>query len=323
MTDLKSRIKHFHISFFSIILGLTGFTIALEKVLDLIKFEQFDSSIIVTVSLFFTLSVFIIISILYLAKIVMFPDEVKKEFADPIKINFFPAFSISLLLLSVAFLSFNIAASYYLWIAGTVLHGIFTLKVISTWMHGKQFEIKHLNPAWFIPAVGNIIVPIAGIQHANIEILWAFFAIGLIFWLILLVVFFNRIIFYNPLPQKLLPTLFILIAPPAVGSIAITKLSGELTDLSRILYYFAVFILALLLFQIKLFSKIKFYLSWWAYTFPISTMAIASVLMFHNTNLDVFKYFSYGLLAALVLILSVLFVETIKAVIKKDLCIAE
>jgi tellurite resistance protein len=118
-----------------------------------------------------------------------------------------------------------------------------------------------MNPAWFIPAVGNILVPIVGIIHAPAEISWFFYSIGFFFWIILLIIFFNRIIFHSPLPEKLLPTLFILIAPPAVGFVSLVKLTGEVGDFSKILYYFGLFLTLLLMFQFNIFKKIKFYLS--------------------------------------------------------------
>jgi tellurite resistance protein len=45
-------------------------------------------------------------------------------------------------------------------------------------------------------------------------------------WLVLFTIIMNRIIFHNPLPQKLLPTLIILIAPPAVAMLSLASLHG-------------------------------------------------------------------------------------------------
>lgn len=237
--------------------------------------------------------IFVTISILYVIKLIQFRDDVKKEFNHPIKLSFFPTFSISLLLLSIAFLSVNMPISKYLWIFGAIIHFIFTIKIISIWIQHTKFEIKHMNPAWFIPAVGNILVPVAGVSHFSPEISWFFFSVGLFFWIALLIIFFNRIIFHNPLPDKLLPTFFILIAPPAIGFISLVKLMGEVNEFSKILYYFGLFIVFLLFTQVNLFRKIKFYLSWWAYSFPIAAITIASILMFHETNIEFFKYLSW------------------------------
>lgn len=65
--------------------------------------------------------------------------------------------------------------------------------------------------------VGSIIIPIAGVKHGFVELSWFFFSVGLIFWLILLVIVLYRMFFHAPIAEKLMPTLFILFAPPAIG----------------------------------------------------------------------------------------------------------
>jgi len=317
--EKKCRIKHFPVSFFSMILGMAGFTIAFQKSEQILKFPIHLSRF----SLLITLTLFIVLSILYLIKIVRFRDDVKEEFNHPVKLSFFPTFSISLLLLSIAFLSVNMVFSRYLWIFGAIIHFIFTIKILSIWIQHTKFDIKHMNPAWFIPAVGNILVPIAGVSHFSQPVSWFFYSIGLFFWVILLVIFFNRIIFHTPLSEKLLPTLFILIAPPAVGFISYVKLTGEVNEFAKILYYFGLFLFCLLLAQIKMFKKIKYYLSWWAYSFPIAAITIASILMFHETGIDVFKYLSLLLFGMLNLIIVILLVKTGVAISKKEICIEE
>ena len=143
------------------------------------------------------------------------------------------------------------------------------------------------------------------------------------FWIILLVIFFNRIIFHHPLPEKLVPTLFILIAPPAVGFIAYVKLVGEVDAFARILFYFALFLTFLLFSQVKSFAKIKFYFSWWAYSFPISAITIATTLMYHQTELVLFKYLAFIFLGILSLVVLFLLIRTLKAMKMKEICVEE
>ncbi len=315
----ECRIKYFPISFFSMILGLAGFTIAFQKAEQVLKIPLHLSSILLIITLFS----FCLISIIYFIKLIKFTDDVKKEFNNPIKLSFFPTFSISLLLLSIAFLSVNPVISKFFWIFGTVIHFIFTLQILSIWIQHTKFEIKHMNPAWFIPAAGNILIPIAGVSHFLHEISWFFFSIGLFFWIILLIIFFNRIIFHTPLPEKLLPTLFILIAPPALGFISFVKLTGEVNAFSKILYFFGLFLVFLLFAQVKMFKKIKFYLSWWAYSFPLAAITIASILMFHETSITSFKYISFILFGILNFIIILLIIKTSIAISKREICIEE
>jgi tellurite resistance protein len=314
------RIKNFPISFFSIVMGLAGFAISLEKAADIFGFSK-------TIPLFFTyssLAIFLVLLLFYFLKTLFSFDAVKNEFNHPIKINFFPTFSISLLLLSVAFISANAELSKFFWYAGTFFHFALTLRIIGVWMHQNKFKITHMNPSWFIPAVGNMLVPVAGTVYFAKELSWFFLSFGLFFWIILLVIFFYRIFFHEPLPEKLSPTLFILIAPPAVGFISYFKLTGEINDFSKILYYFAVFITLLLLSQFRVFSAIrKFYLSWWAYSFPLSAISIASALMYYETKINFYKYFHLALLFLLAVLIFWLIAKTILSVTEKEICVED
>ena len=321
ITDRKEvcRIKYFPISFFSVILGLAGFTIAFQKTERILDFPLRLSPYILGLSLV----TFGIISAIYLVKIIAFGEEVAREFNSPIKLSFFPTFSISLLLMSIAFLPINMAVSKYLWIFGAIIHFIFTIKIISIWIQHTKFQIAHMNPAWFIPAVGNILVPVAGVNHLSSEISWFFFSIGLIFWIILLVIFFNRVIFHDPIPEKLLPTMFILIAPPAVGFISSVKLLGEVSDFGRVLYYFALFMAILLFSQVNALKRSRFYLSWWAYSFPIAALTIASMLFYQETNYPFLKILSYSFFALLSYVIFLLLAKTIGAIANKEICVEE
>ena len=314
-----NRIRYLPISFYSIILGLVGFTIAFQKAEQMLGMPFVISPYI----LISALASFAVITILYLTKTIVFPGDVLREFRHPTKLNFFSAFSISLLLFSVAFLSVNVSVAKYLWIVGVILHFLFTIGVFSFWIQHDKLEIIHMNPAWFIPVVGNILVPVAGVTFFSSEISWFFFSIGLGMWISLFAILINRLIFHRPIHEKLLPTLFILIAPPAVGFISYVKLTDSINDFAKIMFYFALFMLVMLVSQVKYLHTSKFYLSWWAYSFPVSAITIATSLMFHKTDEIFFKGLSYILLFVLCLIVIGLVVNTIKAIRDKQICVRD
>lgn len=315
------RIKNFPISFYSMVLGLAGITIAFQKA------EEF-LGVSVRVSygfLYLALAVFAVITIVYGLKMVLFRGEVAAEWRHPVRLNFLPAFSISLLLFSIAFLDLNLTASRTFWIIGAVLQFLFTIKVLSYWIQSEHLEVTHMNPAWFIPVVGNILVPVAGVTVFSFsrEISWFFFSIGAIFWIVLFSILIYRIIFHKPIQSKLLPTFFIMIAPPAVGFISYFKLAGELNDFGRILYFFALFLLFLLVSQLKYLHKSEFYLSWWAYSFPIAALTIASTVMFHLTDGLFYRVAAYVLLALLIGIILFLLGKTGVSVWNRRICVEE
>ncbi|MEA3449950.1 MAG: SLAC1 anion channel family protein [Patescibacteria group bacterium] len=314
-----SRLKDFSISFFAIVLGLIGLTLALQKAENIFSF----SFSVFSYFLYFTLIIFLSILTIYGLKIVKYPSEVKKEFFHPIKINFFPIIAKIFLILSIIFLDINMVFSRNFWFLGTALQFIFSIVILSIWIRHSKFEAKHLSPAWFIPIVGNIIMPIAGTAHGFVELSWFFFSIGLVMWLTLFIIVFNRIIFHDPIPDKLIPTFFILFAPPAIAFIAYIKLTGSLDSFARILYYIALFLLILILTQVKMFSRIQFYLSWWAYSFPLAAITIATMLMYHQTEFLFFGVLSQALLALLLIIIFYLVYRTVRAIKNKELCVEE
>ena len=133
-------------------------------------------------------ALFVLLLVFYLLKAARHPEAVKLEMRHPIKINFIPTISISLLLLSVCYLEAAPVLAFWLWVTGAVLHLGLTLGVFGSWIHHTHYAIQHANPAWFIPVVGNIIVPVAGIRLASPEISWFFFSIGVVFWIVLLTI---------------------------------------------------------------------------------------------------------------------------------------
>jgi len=226
-------------------------------------------------------------------------------------------------LFSVAFLPISMTATRLFWVSGTALHLLISIHVINSWLHHEKFEVHHLNPAWFIPAVGNVIVPLAGVPLGFVEISWFFFSIGLMFWLVLMVIVFNRIFFHQPMPEKLLPTLFILIAPPAVGFLAYFKLVGEIDAMAQVLYNFALFITLLMLSQLPRFVRLPFFLSWWAYSFPLAAMRISSMVMAHTLGIPFYGYIGLGLLFALSALVLLLLLKTFKAMLNHAICVPE
>jgi len=134
-------------------------------------------------------------------------------------------------------------------------------------------------------------------------------------------ILFNRVLFHHPIEQKLLPTLFILIAPPAVGFIAYMRLTGDLDAFGRILYYGGLFLTLLLFTQVRRFLKLEFFLSWWAYSFPLAAISIASMVMFEQTKISLYLWIGGGLLLLLTGIVGLLLTRTIIAVQRQGICL--
>lgn len=122
---------------------------------------------------------------------------------------------------------------------------------------------------------------------------------------------------------KFMPTLFILIAPPAVGFIAYFKMFGVIDTFAIILFNLALFFTLLVTFMYKNFIKIKFFISWWAFVFPLAAMSISTMLMYKQSN-DIFLLiFSYIMIATVTIIVSIVAYQTILHIKKEEICIQE
>ena len=83
------------------------------------------------------------------------------------------------------------------------------------------------------------------------------------------------------------------------------------------------FLLIFLCAQVKMFTKIKFYLSWWAYSFPIAAITIATYLMYSQTHLLLYKFILLCLFTLLSLFILLLLKNTICAMLNNRICVQE
>lgn len=318
-THGAGSLAHFPVSLVSTVMGLTGLAIAWQK-----AHLAFGVSSAVWIGIAILASVvFISLLGLYAVKLVRFPDAVRGEWWHPVRVSFFPTISISLMLLAAVWGDTAPSVSFVLWASGALLQIVFTLSILSSWMFHTHYDIKHANPAWFIPVVGNLFVPIGGARFVSPELGWFFFSIGIVFWLVLMIIIFYRVFFHEPVPLRLQPTLFILLAPPAVGFIAYGVLVPGLDTVARVLYYFALFIALLLGVNAPRFVRGGFFVSSWAYSFPLAAITIATFAMAHRSGLAFFLNLAGVLLAVATSVIGLLVVKTLGAARRNAICVPE
>lgn len=315
-TATDQGLAHFPISLFASVMGMAGLTLAWLKAHAVLA-----APIVIAEALRgVTSALFVLLAVFYGLKAWRYPQAVLRDIRHPVRINFIPTVSISLLLLAIGYLESAPAAAFWLWVAGALLHFSLTLGIFGSWLHHSHYAIQHANPAWFIPVVGNIIVPIAGVHLASPEVSWFFFSIGLVFWLVLMTIVLHRLIFQEPLPSRLAPTLFILLAPPSVGLVAYVALTGAIDEFARILYYTALFLAFLLLSNAIRFLRLPFFVSAWAYSFPLAALTIATLVMDAHLPGMIFGRLGVGLLALLSLVVAALAGRTLLAVWRREIC---
>lgn len=167
------RLAHFPVALFASVMGMAGLAIAWLKAAQTGLVPELISSGLRWLATI----LFAFLLLVYLTKLLRHRAAVMAERTHPLKQNFFPAISIGLLLLAIAWAHTAPTTARCLWGVGAALHLVFTLMAMSGWIHHAHFEIGHANPAWFIPVVGNILVPVVGTGFAPPDISWFFFSI--------------------------------------------------------------------------------------------------------------------------------------------------
>ncbi len=328
-------LAHVPVPLFAVVMGVTGLGLAWRKGHEVLGLPaEVGEAVLALGGLFFGL-----IFLLYLSKALRHPAEFKAEFNHPIRSNFVAAISISILLLATAIapyaaegalLPWNLGPfpgareiAVGLWSVGAAAQLLITLRLVGRWIFHAQ-EINHSNPAWFIPIVGNVLVPLAGVRLGFVDTSWFFFSVGLIFWILLFTIVFYRIVFHKQLPPKLVPTLFIFVPPPAVGMLSYLALTGgEMDVLARLLANFTLFLVLLLLSLGHRFVKVPFAVSWWAFTFPLDAAAVATLVHAEKTGSELTAWIGGGLVGIATAVVALVLVRTFVALARGQLFVPE
>ncbi len=200
---------------------------------------------------------------------------------------------------------------------------------------------RSVNGGWFIPPVVNIIVPLVllplvpeiGAEGATTLIIvgYAFFGMGLLLFLLVASLLYDRLVFH-PLPAApLAPSLWIGLGPVGVGALVLVRLAQAgstiwgasapvVTTLSTVsataLWGFGLWWLAaaiLLLGGYLRRERMPFGIGWWAFTFPLGAYAASTVALARAWNSAVLEGLGVVLFVALVLFWAVVAAATLAA----------
>lgn len=315
----EKGLRYFPIALFASVMGVSGFAMSIRLIEQVYELNNMTSNIIMIIaSLMFVLNIS-----MFFYRFINFREDVVKDFNHPVRMNFFAAISISLLLLGALYYDINTTLSFYVWLIGTIVQFLLTLIILTKliWVH--EFKLAQFNPAWFIPIVGNIVVPLVGANHASPMINWMFFSIGIVFSIIYFTIFLNRIFFQPSLPRKLTPTLFILLAPPGIGVVSYIRMTGVVDIFALIMFGFAFYLGLLFTFQIRRYITTPFFISWWAFLFPSAAVTNATILIHEHTGETFLSWIYHVQIIGLIVLTVYLFMKTIGLVMKGHLCVKE
>ncbi|GJU00411.1 C4-dicarboxylate transporter [Tanacetum coccineum] len=206
---------------------------------------------------------------------------VKDEYLNHISVNYLFAPWISWLLLLQSSPFFAPKTLYYiiLWWIFVVPIFILDVKIYGQWFtKGKRFLSTVANPASQLSIIGNFVGARAAAMMGWKEGAMIMFSLGIIHYLVLFVTLYQRLTGSSCMPVSLRPVMFMFIAAPSMGSLAWDSISGTFDCSSKMLFYLSLFLFISLVSRPRLFKKSmkKFNVVWWAYSYPLTVLALAS-----------------------------------------------
>ncbi|XP_025806611.1 S-type anion channel SLAH2-like [Panicum hallii] len=227
----------------------------------------------------FSVALMGLVSVIYLLKVVFYFEAVRREFHHPIRVNFFFSPWIACLFLVKGLPEPVWTIHHVVWYMLMAPLLVLDLKVYGQWMSGGEWRLSRVaNPTSHLAVVGNFVGALLGARMGLREAAIFFFAVGLVHYLVLFVTLYQRLPTNVPLPRELHPVFFLFIATPSVASVAWARICGEFNHGAKVAYYISLFLYLSLVVRVKFFRGVRFSLAWWAYTFPMTSAAIATAI---------------------------------------------
>lgn len=196
-TMRRSQLDYLPIALFGSVMGMAGLAAAWQLAGQLYGFPRWPAQVIGLLALL----IFAVLSVAYLIKAISGPAAVLAEFRHPIAGNLFATPLISLLLLPLIVVDYSLIWARILWVIGAGGMLWFAWYRLTRWIAQRQ-QTAHATPAWMVPVVGLIDLPLA-MPALHLEgytqlMLFAL-AVGLFFAVPLFTLILARLMFEAPL----------------------------------------------------------------------------------------------------------------------------
>ncbi|RRD58334.1 C4-dicarboxylate ABC transporter [Comamonadaceae bacterium OH2545_COT-014] len=225
----QDPLQYLHPGWFAIVMGLAGLALAWARASALMGPLAGAGALVLGA---LAALVFVALAGLSWLRWQRHPQALAADLAHPVRHAFVAAPAVSLLLLA------NVAVNVLgdtggwvaaLWWAGSLAQLGATVWVLGRWLRagkggGQAAGWPPVTPALFIPVVGNVLAPLAGVAVGAGPWAVAQFGLGLVLWPVLLALLLARVAAQGLWAERLLPLTFITIAPPAVAGVAALQL---------------------------------------------------------------------------------------------------
>lgn len=276
-TDTQGRFKWVPVALFGSVMGLSGLSHAWR-----LAHVAFGTPLWLSDAIgYIAAAAFVCLVVVHGIRTVTSYALVRSEFLDPAAGALFATPLISCLLVAPIIADINLWAGRGIWGAGTLGMMLLAWSMTVRWLEQPR-RPDHVSPAWMLPLVGMMDIPLAvpalGLQEQAHGVAVMGFTIGAFFTLPLFTIIFAKLIFADGLPKSKLPSLFILIAPFAVGVSSYYNVTGRMDFIFESLYVLALFFFCVVVTNIRhIWRACPFRVSWWSVSFPLAALSGAAL----------------------------------------------
>lgn len=271
-----TSLHYLPVGLFGCVMGMIGLASAWRKAAAMFGIPLWPAEMLGWLALL----VFCLVTGAYATKAIGSLAAVRIEFAHAVTGPLFGTPVISLLLLPLVLAEYSLPLARALWLTGVAGMALLAWSMVNRWIGTRQ-QNSQAVPAWIVPVVGMIDVPLAtsALRWTHLHDLMMFFlSVGLFFALPLFTIILSRLMFDTPIAPALQPSLLILVAPFSVGFSAYVSTSGVVDVFAQALYMLMLFLLAVMLFRLRHLRRCcPFRVAWWSAGFPLAASAGAAL----------------------------------------------
>lgn len=264
---------------FAIVMGLCGLSLAWLRAEPVLGAGALAAGLAIGAT---AAGVFALLAAASLWRALRYPQALAEDLAHPVRHPFIAAVPISVLLLATVAQALFGPQGWIAWVWGVGAAGQFaaTVWVLARWLAPPPggFAWPSITPVLFIPVVGNVLTPLAGVPLGLEAWAAAQFGVGLLFWPVALTLLVVRIGLHGLWPPRLLAATFITIAPPAVVGLALLRLGAPLAA-AWACWGLGLFFLAWSLHVVRRLVGQPFGIPSWALSFPLAAFAALTLAL--------------------------------------------
>jgi len=277
-------IRHLPIGFFGSVVALATLSIAWHVAHNLLDVPAWVGLYIG----YLAIADFLFTSVIYIAKVFLYWENVKAEFIHPVTGSLFSLIPGSFIFIAGVLLNRMPGVAAQLWHAGVIMMFVFMIAIVHNWIHYK-INSGVASPTWLVPASILASIPFIGFSfhvHAMWLVAQLSFAGGLILGIALFTMVLSGLFFGKNPSAREDSALFIMLAPFVLSFLSYIRITASIDQFANFLYYSAFFLFVVLIPKlVSIFKSGPFRTSWWGTGFPFSLLAIGALRYVEDQNM--------------------------------------